>query len=155
MTPADLVTTLAAEIKNACAGLKLFTEYTTASEDNLVEVNVFAQVCPKDLFETTSYLPFVIVELLSVEDELNDESTAQIGLSFAVFGLEEDGFKDLFHLMETVRYRLLTKRVIGKRFRLKEARWEPIPSENQPQPFLYGAATLTYSIFQPQEVLPL
>ena len=118
----------------------------------MVEVNVFAQVCPKDLFETTSYLPFVIVELLSVEGDLNDESLAQIGLSFAVFGLEENGFQDLFHLMEVVRYRLLTKRVIGKRFRLKSAEWQPIPSENQPQPFLYGSATLTYSIFQPQEI---
>ncbi|MBR4903706.1 MAG: hypothetical protein IKZ53_03470 [Selenomonadaceae bacterium] len=151
MTPAELVQTLSLEIKKAVMDLKLRTEYEQVpSEEDFVAVNVFAQSIPKNLFEETSYLPFVTVELLSVEDD-KEGSIAQIGLSFATFGLEEDGWLDLFHLMEVTRQRLLTKRLIGNRFRLQSAHWEPIPSDNQPAPFQYGAATLSYQIFQPQE----
>ena len=153
MTPADLVKSLSEEIKDACAGIRLLTEYgEVPAAENVVSVNVFEQVLPKDCFENTTYLPFVLIELLQVEDDLKEGSTAQIGLSFGVYGLESDGWQDLVHLTETCRERLLTKRLIAQKYRLVRAEWQTVQADTQPLPFQYATAILTYSIFQPQDV---
>lgn len=152
MTHSELVRAVAAEIKKALTNVKLRTEYaTTPTEENFVQVNVFSQYLPQDLFETSSYYPLVIVEWLDTKDDLDEEkSVATIGLTLGVFAKEADGWLDAFHLMEVIRQRLLEHRILEKKFRLiDEVNWTT--PEAQPTPFFIIIAELKYSI---QHIVP-
>lgn len=145
MTPARLISELAAQIKKACAQVRLPLE---AGES--VEVEVLEQYLPEDLFETTSYLPFALVELLSLKDDFKEGSQAEVGLTLGVYAEGGDAWRDGFHLAEVIRQEILTWRVVAKRFRLLGIQWE-LP-ETQPRPFFYTTAQLTFDIFQPLEI---
>ena len=155
MTVTHLVTALADEIRLATANLRLPTEYHDDDEDSArQEVQVFEGYIPKDLFEQTTYYPCVVVELLELHDELQQSSTATIGLSFGVFAKKSDSWKDAFHLMEVVRQRLLSKRELAKRFRLTgDITWQT--AQNQPAPFFFVYGELSYSVYLVQEPIPL
>ena len=158
MTVTELIESLSAEICAATENLKLPVEYQNQKQRRLAEtwrrVNVYEQYIPKDLFQTENYYPCAVVELLGIHDDLKLGSTAEIGLSLGVFAKESDGWKDAFHLTELIRHRLLTRRVLAKRFRLTgEIHWET--AQNQPEPFFFVYATLSYENFLPQEELIL
>lgn len=154
MTPLYLIEALAAEIRAACSELKLPIEYQNERERRMIEtwrkVNVFEQNIPAELFQRENYYPCCVVELLAVHDDLKAGTTAEVGLSMGVFAKEADAWKDAFHFAELIRQRLLTRRVLAKRFRLTgEIHWET--AQNQPTPFFFVYATLNYSTYLPQE----
>ena len=153
MTHIRLIRELSAELRGLLERVKLPVEYaTTATPDDFIKVNVFEQFLPQDLFEETTYYPLVLVEWLSTTDDLKAESTAQVGLTIGVYAKEQDGWVDAFYLLELIRQHLLRKRLIGQRFRLTgEINWQ-VPNE-QPAPFMFIMATLSYEIFQAQEEL--
>lgn len=155
MTHIHLIQALASELKELLSHVKMPTEYAAEpTADNFIAVNIFEQYLPKNLFEETTYFPFVLVEWLETQDNLKEGSTAQIGLTFGTYALEENGWIDAFYLMELVRERLLSKRLIANRFRLAdEVQWQ-IESD-QPSPFFILYASLNYQLFLPQEVLPI
>ena len=151
MTHIRLIRELSAELRGLLGRVKLPVEYAATAED-FIKVNVFEQFLPQDLFEETTYYPLVLVEWLSTTDDLKAESTAQIGLTIGVYAKEQDGWVDAFYLMELIRQDLLRKRLIGQRFRLTgEINWQ-VPNE-QPAPFMFIMATLSYEMFQAQEEL--
>ena len=151
MTTAELVSGLVLEIKKATERIRFPTEYADEPSD-YVKVNVFEQYLPADLFEQTSYYPCVVVEWLETHDTLNSGSLMTVGLTMGVYAKEADGYLDAFHLMETIRAHLLSQRVIANRFRLKgELTWEQ-PSE-QPTPFFFVVAELTYNALLTPEIL--
>ena len=151
MTVTHLVTALADEIRLATAEVRLPTEYHDDDEDSArQEVQVFEGYIPKDLFESTTYYPCVVVELLELRDELQQSSTATIGLSFGVFAKAADSWKDAFHLMEVVRQRLLSRREVAKRFRLTgDITWQT--AQNQPTPFFFVYGEISYTVYLVQE----
>ena len=147
----DLIDAVADEIRDAVVNLKLPQEHHGSNDLTLKPVTVYEGFLPRDAFNDDSYYPLVLVEFMSTSDELNGanaKSTTTIGLSMGVFAAESWGWKDAMHLMTVVRHRLLTHRVVGKKFRLTdEVSWEVAP--DQPSPFFYTYATLTYQTFQP------
>ena len=147
MTPARLVSELATRIKEVAAQVRLPLE----DDEHLVEVEVLENYLPEDLFENTSYLPFVLVELISIKDDFKDGSTAEMGLTIGTYAEEFDGWRDCFHLMQVIRQDVLKRRVVAKRFRLTGCQWE-LP-DVQPRPFFYATALLTFDLFQPLEQL--
>lgn len=151
MTHIHLIQALASELKELLSRVKMPTEYAAEpTADNFIAVNIFEQYLPKNLFEETTYFPFVLVEWLETDDNLKEGATAQIGLTIGVYALEENGWIDAFYIMELVRERLLSKRLIANRFRLAdEINWQV--ESNQPSPFFILYGTLSYEIFQPQE----
>lgn len=151
MTHIHLIQALASELKELLSHVKMPTEYAAEpTADNFIAVNIFEQYLPKNLFEETTYFPFVLAEWLETQDNLKEGSTAQIGLTVGTYALEETGWIDAFYLMELVRERLLSKRLIANRFRLAdEINWHV--ESNQPSPFFILYGTLTYEIFQPQD----
>lgn len=152
MIHANLIDAVAAEVKDALKNLRLPTEYQyEPAPDNFVQVNVFKQYLPADLFEQTSYYPFVMVEWLSSEDNLKKGSTAQIGLTVGTFAKEQDAYLDAFYILDALRIRLLNKRILAKKFVLVEdaATWE-VPS-SQPTPFFVLYGSLTYQMHLPQD----
>lgn len=151
MTHIHLIQALASELKELLSHVKMPTEYATEpTADNFIAVNIFEQYLPKNLFEETAYFPFVVIEWLETQDNLKEGSTAQIGLTFGTYAHEENGWIDAFYLMELVRERLLSKRLIANRFWLAdEINWRI--ESNQPSPFFILYGTLTYEIFQPQD----
>lgn len=157
MTTAHLIESIAAELREATAGVKLPSEYEalTTAEPTFADcttVNIFEQRIPLDLFEQTSYYPAIIVELVKLTDDLKAGTTATVAVSVGVYAKEANGWKDAFHLMEVVRGRLLSKRVLAKRFRLTdEATWTPPPE--QPAPFEFLTGELTYQLYQTREDL--
>lgn len=148
MTAARLIKELSEEIRRATAGLKLEAEYPAQE----VAVNVFEQVLPREAYESTSYLPFVAVEFLSVKDDLQTHSTIKIGLTIATYAPDYTGWLDAFHLMEAIRLKLLTCRVIGRRFRLEDELSFETP-DSQPDGFFYILGEATYSTFQPCQLI--
>lgn len=154
MTITHLVEAVADEIRTATSELRLATEFQNERERRMVEtwrkVNVFEQNIPAELFQRENYYPCCVVELLALHDDLKAGSTAEVGLSMGVFAKEADGWKDAFHFAELIRQRLLTRRVLAKRFRLTgEINWET--AQAQPTPFFFVYATLNYSTYLPQE----
>lgn len=151
MTHIDLIQALAAELKELLSHVKMPTEYAAEpTADKIVGINIFEQYLPKNLFEETTYFPFVLVEWLETQDNLKEGSTATVGLTIGVFALEENGWSDAFYIMELIRARLLSKRLIAKRFRLTdEINWQV--ESNQPSPFFILYGTLSYEMFLPQE----
>lgn len=157
MTATELVEAVAAEIRDAVSNLKLPLEHHGGDGSNYDEarnflgpVNVYEQFLPREAFNDDSYYPLVLVEWLGTNDEFGAaaKSTTNIGLSMGVFAAENWGWKDALHLTELIRHRLLTRRVVGKKFRLTDdAGWEV--AQEQPLPFFYTYATLTYQMFQP------
>lgn len=129
--------------------MRLPTEYAR-EPDNFVKVNVFTQYIPKDLFEQETYFPCVVIELVSLRDNLKEGSVAEVVLSCGVYAKEADAWKDLFHLQEVIRRRLLTRRVIDKRFRLTGELITSFPDE-QPTPFMFSYLTAQYSLYLYQE----
>ena len=154
MTATDLVTAVADEIKRATANVKLPLEHHSSKDVQLAPVNVYEQFLPREAFNNDAYYPLVLVEWLATEDELGGagaKSTSTVGLSLGVFAAESWGWKDALHLTEFVRHHLLTNRLIGNKFRLVgDVNWEVSPE--QPLPFFYTYATLTYATFQPEDV---
>ena len=161
MTATDLVEAVADEIRDAVKDLKLPIEHHGVDGSKLdqvrpflVPVNVFEGFLPQEVFNDENYYPLVLVEWLGTNDEFGAtaKSTSNIGLSMGVFAAENWGWKDALHLTEVIRHRLLTRRVVGKKFRLTDdAGWEV--AQEQPLPFFYTYATLTYQMFQPNTFL--
>ena len=153
MTHIRLIRELSAELRVLLGRVKLPVEYATAATAaDFIKVNVFEQFLPQDLFEETTYYPLVLVEWLSTTDDLKSISTAQVGLTIGTYAKEQDGWVDAFYLLELIRQHLLRKRLIGERFRLTgEITWE-VPNE-QPAPFFFVMATLSYEMFQAAEEL--
>ena len=150
MIATDLIEAVAAEISDAVANLKLPLEHQSAKYVKLAPVTVYKQFLPREVFNNDSYYPLVLVEWLGTNDEFGaaSKSTSNVGLSMGVFAAEHWGWKDALHLTEVIRHRLLTRRVVGKKFRLTDdANWEV--AQEQPLPFFYTYATLTYQMFQP------
>ena len=154
MTATDLVTALADSLRQATANVKLPLEHQSSEDVELVRVNVYEGFLPRDAFNEDSHWPFILVEWFSTEDELvgaGAKSISTIGLSMGVNAPESWSWKDALHLVEFVRHHLLTNRLIGKKFRLVgDVNWEVSPE--QPLPFFYTYATLTYATFQPDDV---
>lgn len=162
MTAAHLIEALAAELREATAQIKLPVEYhepLATGEPTFadcVKVNIFEQNLPENLFEESAYYPCISAELIKISDDLKDGSTVEVALSFGVYAYEERAWRDLFHLMEVVRQRILIKRVIANRFRLTNAEWGLVEENLQPKPFMFGQGLLTYQIYQAQEIgLPI
>lgn len=152
MIHANLIDAVAAEVTDALKNLKLPTEYQyDPAPDNFVQVNVFKQYLPADLFEQTSYYPFVMVEWLSSSDNLNKGSTATVGITIGTFAKESDGYLDALYILDALRIRLLNKRILAKKFSLVQdaATWE-VPS-SQPTPFFVLYGSLTYQMYLPQD----
>jgi len=148
LTPAHLIEELAAAIREALSEVKMPLEYMKEAAD-FVAVNVFCNYLPENLFENTSYYPCVVVELVGVEDDLKTDSTIEVALSIGTFALEDDGWKDAWHILELIRNRLLSRRVLAKKFRLKEMKWEA-PTE-QPREFYFLLGELKYAAYLTQE----
>lgn len=158
MTATDLVEAVADEIRDAVKNLKLPIEHHGGDGSKFDEaqpflkpVTVYEGFLPREFFNDDSYYPLVLVEWLGTNDELNGvgaKSTSNIGLSMGVYAAESWGWKDALHLTELIRHRILTNRVVGKKFNLTDdVGWEVAPE--QPLPFFYTYATLTYQMFQP------
>lgn len=163
MTPANLIHCLAEEIRSAVEGIIFPRERGgnyELKEATADKISVFEQMIPADFFTNDYYYPAIVVELVDISDE--EFSQATVALSFGVYAessrnergepIVNDGWQDCFHLMHVVRQRLLTRRTIANQFRLNlPATWEIAPE--QPSPFYFAYAELTYSIYQPQEKL--
>ena len=144
MTPAMLVSAVVHEVQTAAAGYKMRAE---GQADKTI--TVYPQHIPDDDFEDDSYYPLVIVSFQKAEDTV-DGSEATIGLTFGVYGEDKEAWRDLLSIMERVRQRFLIFRKLENRFRLKlPTKFETI--ENQPYPYWFGYATLTYTVAQPNE----
>ena len=145
MTSSLLIKMLALEISDAVKNYRLHGD-----RDPPDGVTIFKQYIPVERFEQEDgrYHPFILIALRTIED--GEETIAEIGLTFGVYGEDEETWQDLLNLMETVRIRLLAKRVIGRRYRLADTVQSEI-SEVQPAPFFYGEMTVRYLMYQPQE----
>ena len=161
MTATELVEAVANEIRDAVANLKLPLEHHDGDGSNydeaqkfLVPVNVFEGFLPREAFNNDSYWPLVTVEWMSTNDTFGPvaKSISTIGLTIGVFAAENWGWKDALHLAEVIRHRFLTRRVVGKKFRLTgDADWEV--SSEQPLPFYIIYGVLQFETFQPSEAI--
>lgn len=154
MTATELVTALAAELRVLLRDVKFPPEHQSSQDVRLVPVNVYEGFLPKDAFNDDSYYPLVVVEWLSTADELDGSharTTMTAALSMGVFAPEAYAWKDAYHLTQVVRHHLLTHRLLAGKFRLIDsANWEVAP--DQPSPFFYTYATLTYQSLQPEDL---
>lgn len=151
MIIADLVKFVADEIRKVVRTVKFPIEHHAKTDLEFKPITVYEQLLPREAFNDDTYYPFVLVEWLNTSDDLNGsdaKSVSTIGLSMGVFAAESWGFRDALHLTELIRYQLLTRRVVGNKFRLTDAaNWEV--SNEQPLPFFFTFATLNYQHFLP------
>ncbi len=148
MTPAMLVSAVVREVEAATANYRMKAEGQADKK-----VSVYPQHIPDEEFKDNSYYPLVIVSWQKTEDVTEPDklgAEAVIGLTFGVYGEDKEAWRDLFSIMERVRQRLLIFRRLDNRFRIVlPTKFETI--ENQPYPYWFGYATLTYTVAQPNE----
>ena len=165
MTPTGLVMALKSEIEEAVKDYKMKAEN---QEDK--RISVHAQYIKGEIIDGAAdgddetgdtYYPLIIVAYQGGEDDTptrerprEEASTANIGLTFSVYGEDDAAWMDLLNIMEHVRQRVLTKRTVADLYRLVlPIEWHTI--ETQPYPFWFGYGTLKYTIAQPQEGFPV
>lgn len=148
MTPAMLVSAVVREVEAATANYRMKAEGEADKK-----VSVYPQHIPDEEFKDNSYYPLVIVSWQKTEDVTEPDklgAEAVIGLTFGVYGEDKEAWRDLLSIMERVRQRLLIFRKLDNRFRIVlPTKFETI--ENQPYPYWFGYATLTYTVAQPNE----
>ena len=150
MTATGLIKGLAEEVRVAVRDIKMAREYqSTPTDEDIGGVNVFEQVLPRDWQDRTTYFPLILVELISVEDDLKNTSTARAGITVATFSKEYDAWQDCLHICEVVREHLLARRVISRRYRLTNRMVLELP-ESQPTPFFFASIFATYGVYQVQ-----
>ena len=149
-----LIRALATEIRNAVENYKLGSD-----KQEPKAISVYEQFIPRAHLDDPRghFHPLIVVQCASLSDEL-EGTTAEMTLTFGVYDesrIESDGrlnepWVDLLNVMETVRLRLLSKAVIGGRYRLLKPLESEI-AEVQPAPFYYGQMTARYYIYQADE----
>ena len=144
MTPVDLIEAVAAELEKATAHFKFIAENQPPKH-----VSVYRQMAPQDEFETDSFYPLVIVELLSLEDT-SEGSLASLLITTGTFCEERraDCWRDHLNLCEEIREYMLAHRTIGKKFILQL----PIQFglvEQQTENFIYSNFFVQYFVAQP------
>ncbi|AME03664.1 hypothetical protein [Selenomonas sp. oral taxon 136] len=148
MIPAMLVSAVCREVEAATANYRMKAEGQADKK-----VSVYAQHIPDDEFKDDTYYPLVVVSWQKTEDVTEPDklgAEAVIGLTFGVYGEDKEAWRDLLSIMERVRQRLLIFRKLDNRFRIVlPTKFETI--ENQPYPYWFGYATLTYTVAQPNE----
>lgn len=96
-----------------------------------------------------SEFPFVIVRPEAGNDQ-QDDSKVTVKLIFGVKAEDQQGFIDLFNLMEQVRIALLRQRIINRRYKMElPYKWEFF--DEQPYPEWYGQATTIWILPAIQE----
>ena len=148
MIPVRLIDGLTDVIKEAVKDYVL-----TIEGQQEKKITVYPQHIPDENFSSDEYYPLIIVSAQKIDDDeggtIND-STVDIGLTFGVYGDDENAWRDLLNIMESVRQAVLKNRTINRRHRLiLPLKWEVI--EAQPYPFWFGYGTLKYTIAQPVE----
>ena len=79
-------------------------------------------------------------------EEDGEDSTAVVEILAGVFcGYKEDGWRDLFNILEHTRQYLMTHKLIGEKFYLVLPGVTEYP-DFQPEPFAFGSMTLKYRI---------
>lgn len=140
MIPARLIEALAEEIRDATKDYVLKAE---GQQDK--KVAVYCQHIPDEDFLSDTYYPLVIVSVQNVVDGDDGISTATIGLTVGVYGEDKEAWMDLLSIMERIRQRICSNRVIARKYPLEfPTKWETI--ENQPYPFWFGYGTLKYRV---------
>jgi hypothetical protein len=111
MTPFNLIISLASGLKAATANYEFPTQYSEPQG-----VNVYLQAIPDSEYENRQYYPYICVELLSIEDEV-DISVASVLITVGTYNNEtEEGLKDHLNLIEEIRRYLLKHPIINKKF---------------------------------------
>ena len=161
MTTADLISTLAAELRQATAHFRFQAEY---QQDK--KISVYEGYVPAENFENETFLPMIVVEMRGSEDT-EDGAVVAIGLQIAVYGGENakydggrerkgkffkdygNGWRDLLNLAETVRQYMWTRpdRYIGEKYKLMSITFAP--QQDQPTPFFYGDMVCSFLSAQP------
>lgn len=96
-----------------------------------------------------SEFPFIIIRPAVREDQ-HDSSRVTVKLVFGVKSEDQQGFIDLFNIMEQVRIALLKQRIINRRYRMElPFKWEFF--DEQPYPEWYGQATTIWTLPAIQE----
>lgn len=151
MTPINLIKALAKEIRRELKDFKLQAEYQPARE-----IRVYEQIMPLSQAEDDTFFPNVVVNLVRV-DEDGEDSIAMVNLSVAVYGGEdEEGWQDLFNIVERIRQFVLTHTKIAGRFPLEmPIYFAPVPPAEQPEPFFYFDCIVRYRIATPRESIPI
>ena len=149
MSAIELVSALALEVRSAVETYRL-----EADRQPRKAITVYEQFIPKAHMNDPSgqYHPLVVVTCRGVMDD-EDNTIAEAGLTFGVYGestLEEEPWRDLLNVMESVRLRLLERQLIGGCYRLMRP-LEMEYAEVQPAPFFYGEMTARYVMYQPVE----
>ncbi len=149
-----LIRALGTEIRTAVENYKFASDGHEPKK-----ISVYEQFIPRAHLDDPrgQFHPLIAVQCASVSDEI-EGTAAEMTLTFGVYDesrIEQDGrlnepWVDLLNLMETVRLRLLSKPVIGGRYRLIKPLETEI-AEVQPAPFFYGQITARYFIYQAQD----
>lgn len=140
-----LIKELAAELKDAVKTYRLHGD-----RDPPDGVTFYQQYIPVERFDDKEgrYHPFVLIACRSIED--GEQSESEIGITVGVYGEDDETWTDLLNLMTALRLRLLSKRIIGRKYRLIDTLISEI-SEVQPAPFFYGEIIGRYEMYQPLE----
>lgn len=113
MTPLKLLQSLAAELRGIAKDEKFIAQYQGSRE-----LKTYIQSVPQNEFTSDQFYPLLVVELISVEDEVED-SIASVLLTLGVYSGERSDKTDFLNLIEMVRQYLLSHLIIGKLYPLE------------------------------------
>lgn len=145
MTPLNLIKALAAELQAASEYFILPAQYQAPKK-----ISMYVQEVPQEEFENQSFYPYICVELIGVEDDV-DISVASVVLTVGTYlGEKTEGIIDHLNLVEEVRQYLLTHPLIGKKFSAIMPAYTGLV-EKRSEFFRYSNIFLQYQVASPSK----
>ena len=131
-----------------------FREYSEKEPDTGATYNVYAGFLPRenDAKKMQALCPAVVIRPLLVEDAAEGTLAKMVIYAVTYDDDKRFGSESLYHILQVIRFHLLTCNPIRKRFEIKLADGETmetfIPDEH-PYPFWYGRMDFAVHLAQP------
>lgn len=145
MTPAELLKAVGREIEIAVKDFNLEME-----NQGRKPVTVYLQHLPDEKYENEEYYPLVMPAVAKITDNQNGKSEVDISITIGTYGEDEGAWLDLLSVMERVRQRFCTHRILAHKFQLVLPNvWEP-EIEQEWYPYWFGYGALKFIVAQPR-----
>jgi hypothetical protein len=145
MTPLNLITSLADELREATKKYKFPAQYQEPKN-----VSVYVQAVPTEEFENQSFYPLICVEFLSNEVDV-DISVASVLITVGTYNNETTkGVIDHLNLLEEIAQYLVLHPIIGKKFSAILPLYMGMV-EKRSEEFTYSNIFLQYQVARPNK----
>lgn len=154
MTPLQCADQITLFLKKVFHDYECMADYKCNGKSFRKTVNIYTGYLPiyQTMQEKAAICPAIVTRPFTISDE-EDETTCSMSIFITTMDNDkEKGCFGLFHLMQLVRYKLLSDSPINRKYIIKNGTMESIFPDEQPYPQWIGRINFQVNLPQPQAV---